>query len=234
VAKAKKKEEKIDPEVFLRQKLLGRKLGMTQVYEEDGTCVPVTLVEAGPCVVIRVKKSNGADRYNAVQIGFGETAKNLPKPQKGHFEKAGVKLLNHLAEIRLRNAEHGLKPGSQLTVSIFDGVDKVDVSGISKGRGFAGTIRRWHFKQGPTSHGSMNIREPGAVGASSDPSRVFKGQHMAGHLGAKRATCRNLRLLKVEEEKNLLLIEGSVPGPKGGLVEISASRTKGKKNPEKT
>lgn len=224
--KKQKSEEKLDPAVFVRRRLLGRKVGMTQIYQEDGSCVPVTVVEAGPCTVVQVKKSNENDNYDAVQIGFAQK-KKVSKPLRGHFEKAGVEPLRLLVELRLRSGGHDLKPGSKLTVDIFEGIKKVDVSGISKGKGFAGTIKRWHFKRGPASHGSMNIRQPGAIGQSADPSRVFKGVHMPGHLGAKRATCRNLKLVKIDQESNLLLIEGSVPGPKGSLVEVAASLVKG-------
>ena len=224
-----KTEKKVDPDLFVQMKLLGRKLGVTQVYQEDGTCVPVSVVEVGPCVVVQVKSSNGKDGYDAVQIGYLEKAKNVPKPQRGHFEKAGVKPVHLLFEVKLKSSDHKLKPGTELTVELFDEVKKVNVSGISKGKGFAGTIKRWHFKQGPRSHGSMNIRQPGSIGASADPARVFKGQHLPGQLGAKRATCRNLKLFKIDKESNLLLIEGSVPGPRGGFVEVAASRAKKKK-----
>ena len=228
---AKKKETekvKLNPDVFERRCLLGRKLGMTQIYLDDGTAIPVTVVEAGPCTVVQVK-SLEKDGYDAVQVGFLPGAKKVSKPLRGHFEKAGTEPLKHLREFKLKSSEHGLEAGTSITVDIFEGIQKVDVSAISKGKGFAGTIKRWHFKMGPRSHGSMNIREPGAIGQSADPARVFKGVHMAGHHGARKATCRNLKLIKVEPENNLLLIRGAVPGADGAIVEVSASFEKGKK-----
>ena len=228
---AKKKEtekEKVNPEVFERRQLLGRKLGMTQIYLEDGSAMPVTVIEAGPCTVIQVKSAE-KDGYNAIQVGFSAGAKKVSKPLRGHFEKAKTEPMKHLREIKLKSGEHGLVPGATITVDIFEGVNKVDVSAVSKGKGFAGTIKRWHFHRGPAGHGSMNIREPGSIGASADPARVFKGVHMAGHLGARKATCRNLKLVKIEPENNLLLIHGAVPGADGAIVEVSASFKKGKK-----
>jgi len=228
VEEGKKTVDKINPDIFVRRKLLGRKLGMTQVFDENGICTPVTVIEAGPCNVVQVK-SVDKDGYDAVQIGFSAKTKNVAKPQQGHFEKAGVEAVRYLREVRLKNGEHGLTAGAAINVDIFDGVKKIDVTGISKGKGFAGTIKRWHFKQGPVSHGSMNIRQPGSVGQSSSPSRVFKGLHMSGHLGAKKATCKNLKLVKIDSEKNTILVEGAVPGPKGAFVEVSASLIKKKK-----
>jgi large subunit ribosomal protein L3 len=232
VAKSEKTEQKVDPGVFVRRKLLGRKLGMTQIFDENGICVSVTAVETGPCTVVQVKTAD-RDGYDAVQIGFVQKTKNVTKPLRGHFEKAGVESLRHLSEVKLKVADHGLKPGLELTVDLFDGVGKVDVSAVSKGKGFAGTIKRWHFKQGPVSHGSMNIRDPGSIGQSASPSRVFKGIHMSGHMGAKRVTSRNLRLVKIDRDSNLLLIEGAVPGPRGGLVQVSASFMEKEKDSEK-
>lgn len=232
VAKNGKEEEsqpeKVNADVFVSRKLLGRKVGMTQLFIE-GKVVPVTVVQAGPCTIVQVKSSEGKDGYDALQIGFGKKNKNVAKPQRGHFEKAGVEPQQRLREVRVKEGEHGLKPGSKLTVDMFEDVPKVDVSAISKGKGFAGTTKRWHFKLGPASHGSMNIRQPGAIGQSSNPSRVFKGLHMAGHMGARRATCRNLKLVKIDKEKNLLLIMGSVPGPNGCFVEVTASLVKKKR-----
>ena len=230
--KKKKKEMEVNPEVFLRRKLLGRKLGMTQIFQEDGVAVSVTVIEAGPCTVVQVK-SDEKDGYSAVQVGFEEKTKKISKPLKGHFDKSGVNPQKKLCEFKLVSDNHDLKPGSQITVNIFDGVKKVDVSGIGKGKGFAGTIKKWHFTRGPESHGSMNKRRPGAIGQSASPSRVFKGLHMASHLGAKRITTRNLKLVKVDPEENLLLIEGAVPGAVGAFVEVSASRVKQKKQDKK-
>ena len=228
---ADKKTEKsgIDADVFARRTLLGRKVGMTQVFDDEDSVSPVTLIEAGPCTVVQVKSSKGKDGYDAVQIGFREKSKNIKKPQLGHFKKASVPAYEKLREVRLKKPDHGLAPGVELTVEIFEGIEKVDIQGISKGRGFAGTIKRWHFSRGPESHGSMNVRQPGAIGCSADPSRVFKGTHMAGHMGNKTRTCRNLRLVKIDRERNLLYVRGSVPGPNGGYVQITASRVKAKK-----
>jgi large subunit ribosomal protein L3 len=227
-AEKKTEKTKLDPDVFVRTKLLGRKLGMTQLYEEDGTCVPLCIVEAGPCTVVQIKSSE-RDGYNAVQVGYMEKTKGVPKPQKGHFEKAGVTPTVRLSELKLKHGDHGLKPGSKLTVEIFEGVKSVDVTGIGIGKGFAGTVTRWHFKRGPASHGSMNIRQPGAIGASSDPSRVFKGTRMGGHRGARKTTVRNLKVVRIDADKNQILIKGSVPGPRGAFVEILASHTKKKR-----
>lgn len=233
MAEKTKSQEKIDPAVFLRRKLLGRKVGTTQIFNENGVCVPVTVVEAGPCKVVQVKSAE-KDGYDAVQIGFMQKDKNISKPLRGHFEKAGVEPMHHLAEVRLKDGGHQLLNGTELTVELFEGVEKVDVTGISKGKGFAGTIKRWHFKQGPVSHGSMNVRQPGSIGQSASPSRVFKGIHMSGHMGAKQKTCRNLKLVKIDRDNNLLLIKGSVPGPSGGFIEVSASHTAKAKSRGKT
>ncbi len=229
MAEQKTKKSKVDPDVFVRRTLIGRKIGMTQIFADDGTVAPVTVVEAGPCIVVQVKSSEGKDGYDAAQIGFEEKKKNVKKPQLGHFEKAGVVPKKRLSEVKLKSRDHGLVPGTELTVDIFEGVKKIDVRGTSKGKGFAGTIKRWHFTRGPASHGSMNVRQPGSIGCSADPSRVFKGTHMPGHMGRNGRTCRNLKLVKIDKKKNLLFIGGSVPGPKGGFVEIMASREKAKK-----
>ena len=235
MTKEKKKEkgkEAIDTDVFVRISLLGRKLGMTQVYQDDGTCVPVSVVEAGPCTVVQVK-STEKDGYDAVQVGYIEKSKGVPKPQQGHFEKAGQHPTRRLRELRLKHGDHGFKPGLKLTADIFSGVKQVDISGVSIGKGFAGTIKRWHFQRGPGSHGSMNIRQPGAIGASADPSRVLKGTRMSGQLGAKKTTVRNLEVVEVDAEKNHILVKGSVPGPRGAFIEILASRSR-KNNQKET
>ena len=201
--------------------LLGRKLGMTQVFDpEDGRVERVTVIEAGPCFVTAIRRAE-RDGYDAVQVAFGEVReKALTKPKLGHLKKAGVGNLKHLAEFRGEAGE--LKVGDQVRVDAFEPGEMVKVSGTSKGKGFAGTIKRHNFHRGPVSHGSHNVRAPGSIGASADPARVFKGIRGPGQMGNKRATQRGLEVVDIRD--NLLLVRGSVPGPKGGVVEI---RTEG-------
>jgi large subunit ribosomal protein L3 len=198
--------------------IVGRKLGMTQVFDEEtGQVTPVTVIEAGPCPVVSVKTAD-VDGYDAVQVAYGEVAENrLSKPQLGHYKKNGVAPHRHLLELR---GLTGATEGESVTVESFEAGDKIKVSGISIGKGFAGTIKRHNFSRGPTSHGSHNIRKPGSIGASATPSRVFKGMKMAGRMGGKRATQVGLTVHAVDPERNLLLVKGAVPGPKNGLVEI--------------
>jgi large subunit ribosomal protein L3 len=200
--------------------LLGRKVGMTQVFSpEDGRVERVTVIEAGPCFVTGIRRSE-RDGYDAVQIGFGETSeKRLNKPKLGLLKKAGVGNLRHLREFR--GAAGDLEVGAEVKVdSVFEPGQTVKVSGISKGKGFAGTIKRHNFHRGPVSHGSHNVRAPGSIGASADPARVFKGIKGPGQMGNKRVTQRGLEVVDVRPEENLLLLRGSVPGPKGSVVEI--------------
>ena len=200
--------------------LLGRKLGMTQVFDpEDGRVERVTVIEAGPCFVTAIRRAE-RDGYDAVQVGFGETRdKNLTKPELGHLKKASVGPLRHLREFRGDPGE--LEVGAEVTVdSIFERGQTVKVSGISKGKGFQGTIKRHNFHRGPASHGSHNVRAPGSIGASADPSRVFKGIRGPGQMGAHRVTQRGLEVVDVRADENLLLLRGSVPGPRGSVVEI--------------
>ncbi|NLQ12429.1 50S ribosomal protein L3 [Olsenella sp. KGMB02461] len=199
--------------------ILGRKIGMTQVWDEDDNVVPVTVVQAGPCVVSQVK-SEATDGYDAVQIGFGEIKPSrVNKPMKGHFAKAGVEPMRYLREVRLENAaDH--KVGDVVTVADFAEVAAVDVTGTSKGKGFQGTIKRWNFACGPITHGSRNQRKPGSIGQCAYPARVRKGLHMAGHMGDERVTVKNLKLVSVDPEQNLMLIKGAVPGGKNALVQI--------------
>ena len=204
--------------------LLGRKLGMTQVFDpEDGHVERVTVVEAGPCWVTGIR-SHERDGYNAVQLGFGVTReKKLTKGQLGHLGKADAPPLRRLVEFRDEAAEHLV--GDQLKVGdVFEKGQTVKVSGTSKGKGFQGTIKRHNFAMGPVSHGSHNVRAPGSIGASATPSRVFKGIRSPGQMGNERVTQRGLEIVDVRAEDNLLLVRGSVPGPKGGIVEI---RTEG-------
>jgi large subunit ribosomal protein L3 len=198
--------------------LLGRKIGMTQVFDpEDGRVERVTVIEAGPCFVTAIRRAE-RDGYDAVQLAFGEAReKSLTKPKLGHLKKAGVGSLKHLAEFRGEPGE--LEVGAELSPgAIFEKGQTVKVSGTSKGKGFAGTIKRHNFHRGPVSHGSHNVRAPGSIGASADPARVFKGIRGPGQMGNKRVTQRGLEVVDIRD--NLLLVRGSVPGPKGGVIEI--------------
>jgi large subunit ribosomal protein L3 len=199
--------------------ILGRKLGMTQVWTEEGNLLPVTVIQAGPCVVTQVKTTD-TDGYNAIQIGFGEIAeKKVNKPRAGHFAKAGVDPVKHLAEIRL-DATPEYKAGDSIDVGIFADVKRVTISGVSKGKGFAGVMKRYNFKGGPGGHGSHFHRAPGSVGQASTPSRVFKGHKLPGHMGVDKVTVQNLDVVKIDAEQNLLIIKGAVPGGKGALLTI--------------
>ena len=199
--------------------VLGRKLGMTQVFAEDGRLVPVTVIEAGPMVVTQIKNKE-TDGYEAVQVAFGEAKeKRVNKPLRGHFAKAGVGLKKFVREFRSEDvANYTL--AQELNVSMFEVGQKVDVTGTSKGKGFQGPIKRHNQSRGPMSHGSRYHRGPGSMGAASDPSRVFKGKKLAGHMGAVRRTIQNLEVIRVDAEKNLILIKGAIPGPKKGLVVV--------------
>jgi large subunit ribosomal protein L3 len=198
--------------------ILGRKLGMTQVFDpETGAVDAVTVIEAGPCPVVLVR-TQAADGYDAVQLAFGEVAeRKLSKGEVGHLRKAGAAPHRHLVEFR---GESELETGQTVTVESFEPGDRVKVSGVSIGKGFQGTIKRHNFGRGPMTHGSHNIRKPGSIGASATPSRVFKGMRMAGHMGAERVTQPGLVVHEVDPERNLLLVRGSVPGPRNGLLEI--------------
>jgi large subunit ribosomal protein L3 len=198
--------------------IVGRKLGMSQVFDpESGQVTPVTVIEAGPCPVVQVKTAEG-DGYAAVQLAFEPVAeRKLSGGERGHLGKAGVAAHRHLVEFR---GAAELAVGDSVTVEAFAPGDRVKVSGIGIGKGFAGTIKRHRFSRGPTSHGSRNIRAPGSIGASATPSRVFKGMKMAGRMGGKRVTQVGLRVHQVDAERNLLLVKGAVPGPKNGVVEI--------------
>lgn len=199
--------------------ILGKKLGMTQVWTEEGNLLPVTVIEAGPCVVTQVK-SVAKDGYDAVQIGYGEIrAKHVNKPMAGHFAKAKVEPTRHLTEVRL-DAPATVKVGALVTVEALAEAKQVHVSGVSKGKGFAGTIKRHNFGGGPGGHGSHFHRAPGSVGQASTPSRVFKGKKLPGHMGSEKVTVRNLDVVSVDAERNLLLVKGAVPGAKGALLTI--------------
>ena len=203
----------------MKKAILGKKLGMTQVFAEDGALIPVTVIEAGPCAVVQ-KKTTEVDGYVAVQVGFGDKKeKNVNKPMKGHFAKAGVAPKRYLREFKLDNAAD-MNVGDIITVDIFEAGDVLDVTGISKGHGYAGTIKRWGTHRGPMTHGSHYHRGPGSLGACSSPSRVYKGKRLPGHYGVDKVTIQNLSLVKIDTERNLLLVKGSVPGPKGGLLVV--------------
>ncbi len=210
----------------MKKAIVGKKIGMTQVFTDDGRLVPVTVVEAGPCKVVQ-KKNVENDGYSAVQVGFDTLAENrakslVSKPLLGHFKKAGVQPARHLHELKLDNASE-LEVGSELTVAQFVAGDKLDVSGITRGRGFSGTIYRWNQHTGPMAHGSKYHRGVGSMSANSDPSRVFKNKHMPGHYGVERVTVQNLELVKIDTERNLLLIKGAVPGPNGSLLIVKST-----------
>jgi large subunit ribosomal protein L3 len=197
--------------------IIGKKLGMTQVFAEDGTRVPVTVIEAGPCPVTAVRDAD-RDGYAAVQLAFGEVPeRKLSKAELGHLKKAGAPPARALAEFR-DTADHQI--GEVLTVDQFEPGQQVKVSGVAIGKGFAGTIRRHNFGRGPVTHGSHNIRAPGSIGASADPARVFKGTGMPGRMGGKRVTQRRLEVVEVDSKRNLLLVKGAVPGPRNGTVEV--------------
>ena len=199
--------------------ILGRKLGMTQVWDENDNVVPVTVIQAGPCTVSQVK-TKATDGYEAVQIGFGDiTAKHVNKPRAGHFAAQGVEPMRYLREVRVENGEEH-STGDVVTVADFEGVTAVDVTGTSKGKGFQGTIKRWNFHRGPMTHGSRNQRRPGSIGQCAYPARVRKGLHMAGHMGDERVTVKNLKLVRIDAEQNLMLVKGAVPGGKNALVQI--------------
>ena len=197
--------------------LIGKKLGMTQVFKDDGTLVPVTVIQAGPNVVVQ-KKTEETDGYNALQLGFEDKKEfRTNKPLKGHFKRAGVSPKKHLVEFR--DFPEDLKEGDEITVDIFSEGELVDVTGTSKGKGFAGTIKRHNFARGPMSHGSKSHRIPGSIGAAN-AARVFKGQKMAGRMGNERVTVQNLEIVKIDKEKNLILVKGAVPGVRNSIVYI--------------
>ena len=202
--------------------ILGEKIGMTQIFAEDGRVVPVTVVKSGPCVIVQ-KKTVETDGYNAVQVGFGKVKeKNVIKPKKGHFAKVKAAPTRYLREFRTDEAE-GLEAGSEIKVDVFEAGEKIDVSGISKGKGFLGVIARWGQHRGPMSHGSRYHRRPGSMGACASPAKVMKGKRLPGRGGFDKVTVQNLEVVKVDADKNLLLIKGAVPGAKGGLVTIRKS-----------
>lgn len=205
--------------------ILGKKLGMTQIFTEEGKVIPVTVVEAGPCKIAQVKTLEN-DGYTSIQLGFGDVKpNNVTKPSKGHTDKAGIEPVKYLREIRSKDVS-GYNVGDTVTVEIFAEGESVDVSGVSKGKGFAGTIKRWNQHRGPMSHGSKNHRRPASTGAKG-PARVFKGKHSPGRMGGNNCTVQNLEIVRVDTERNLLLIKGALPGAKKSLLLVKEARKQG-------
>ena len=207
----------------MQKAIIGKKVGMTQIFDETGKVIPVTVIEAGPCTVVQ-KKTVENDGYASVQLGFEDLAdKKVTKPMKGHFEKAGVSAKKYLKEFRLENCA-AYNVGDVLKADVFAAGDKIDVVGTSKGKGYAGVVKRWNAHSQEHTHGVGPVhRSVGSTGANTDPSRVMPGKHMPGHLGAEQVTVQNLEIVKVDAEANMIAIRGAVPGPKGGVVFIKNS-----------
>ena len=204
------------------KEIYGKKLGMTQIFNEEGLAIPVTVVEVEPITVVQ-KKVAEKEGYNAIVVAFGEVKeKNANRPHKGVFAKAGVTVKKYLKEIKVENVEE-YEIGNEITVSTFEANDRVDVQGMSKGKGFAGTIKRYNGHRGPMSHGSMYHRRTGSLGAGTNPGRVFKGKKMPGNMGNDVKTIQNLEVVKIDTDKNVILIKGSVPGAKGSFVRVKTS-----------
>ncbi len=202
--------------------IIGKKLGMTQIFNEKGIVIPVTVIQAGPCIVTQVKTIE-TDGYNSLQLGFGEIRENrINRPKKGHFEKAKLQPKKYLKEFRV-NEIQDIKVGEELKADIFSEGDKVDVQGITKGKGFQGVIKRHGQHRGPMGHGSMYHRRPGSMGATSTPGRVFKGKKLPGHMGMQKVTIQNLEVIRVDLDKNVILLKGSVPGSKGSILKVKKS-----------
>ena len=212
----------------MKKAILGRKIGMSQLFLENGTLLPVTVIEAGPCTVVQLKTKQN-DGYEAIKIGFGDVKeKSLNKPDKGQFDKSEITPSKYLKELRLDDC-NGFKIGQSINISdMFELGDKVDISGISKGKGFQGAIKRWGQSCGPMSHGSKYHRRVGSMGANSSPGKVFKGKRLPGHMGVDKITVQNLQVVKIYEDKNLILVKGAVPGPKNGLLFIKSTVKSGK------
>ena len=206
----------------MKKGIIGRKVGMTQIFDEKGNVIPVTVIEAGPCVVAQVKTVE-TDGYSAVQLGFGDVKeKKMNKPEKGHFAKANVANKKHLREFKLDDAQN-LKVGDEIKADVFAAGDKIDVQGITKGKGFQGVIKRHGQSRGPMGHGSMYHRRPGSMGSTSTPGRVFKGKKLPGHMGVATVTIQNLDVVRVDMDKNVILVKGSVPGNKGAILKIKSA-----------
>ena len=206
----------------MKKTIIGKKVGMTQIFDEKGKVIPVTVIEAGPCVVAQVKNPE-TDGYSALQLGFGDKKENkVNKPEKGHFAKAKITPKKHLREFRVDSVE-GIQVGTELKADVFAAGDKVDIQGTSKGKGFQGVIKRHGQSRGPMGHGSMYHRRPGSMGSTSTPGRVFKGKKLPGHMGRVTVTIQNLDVVKVDLDKNVILVKGSVPGVNGGILKIRTS-----------
>ena len=205
----------------MKKALIGKKIGMTQIFDETGKVIPVTVIEAGPCTVMQVKTVD-QDGYQALQLGFGDVKeKHVNKPLKGHFEKSKLALKKHLREFRVETADE--KVGDEIKIDVFAQGDKVDIQGTTKGKGFQGVIKRHGQHRGPMGHGSMYHRRPGSMGSTSTPGRVFKGKKLPGHMGCQTVTIQNLDVVRVDMDKNVILVKGSVPGPKGAILKIKKS-----------
>ena len=206
----------------MKKGIIGRKVGMTQIFDEKGNVIPVTVIEAGPCVVAQVKTVE-KEGYNALQLGFGEVkTKHMNKPEMGHFAKSKIDNKKHLREFRLDSIE-GVKVGDEIKADIFQEGERVDIQGISKGKGFQGVIKRHGQHRGPMGHGSMYHRRPGSMGTTSTPGRVFKGKKLPGHMGRVTVTIQNLDVVKIDMDKNVILVKGSVPGCKGAILKIKST-----------
>ena len=206
----------------MKKAIIGKKIGMTQIFDETGKVIPVTVIEAGPCVVAQVKTVE-TDGYDAIQLGFGDVKENkVNKPVKGHYAKGNVTLKKHLREFRVDSIE-SYKVGDEVKADTFVAGDKIDVQGTSKGKGFQGVIKRHGQHRGPMGHGSMYHRRPGSMGATSTPGRVFKGKKLPGHMGVQTITIQNLDVVRVDMDKNVILVKGSVPGVKGAILKIKTS-----------
>ena len=206
----------------MKKALIGKKVGMTQIFDEEGKVIPVTAIEVGPCTVTQIKTVE-QDGYSAVQLGFGEIKeKKLTRPAKGHFTKSNITPKKYLREFKLDQASE-LKVGDELKADVFEIGDKVDIQGTSKGKGFQGVIKRHGQSRGPMGHGSMYHRRPGSMGPTSTPGRVFKGKKLPGHMGVETVTIQNLEVVKVDLDKNVILVKGSVPGAKGAILKLKTS-----------
>ncbi len=211
----------------MKKAIIGKKVGMTQIFDENGSVIPVTVIECGPCPVVQVKTVE-TDGYDAVQLGFGAVKEHkVNKPNKGHFSKGNVKPTKHLREFRIEDVS-SVKVGDEIKVDTFEAGETVDIQGITKGKGFQGVIKRHGQSRGPMGHGSMYHRRPGSMGATSTPGRVFKGKKLPGHMGVDTVTIQNLVIIRVDSDKNAILVKGSVPGNKGSILKISDSVKKSK------
>lgn len=211
----------------MKKAILATKVGMTQIFNEEGVLVPVTVLQAGPCAVTQVKTVEN-DGYSAVQVGFAEKREKLVnKPMKGHFDKAGTSTKRYVREFRFENAQE-YELGQEIKADIFEAGDKIDATATSKGHGYSGAIKRHGFSRGPVTHGSKHHRHTGSSGCATDPGKVFKGKKMAGHYGCKRTTIQNLEIVRVDAENNIILVKGSVPGPKKSLVMLKETVKAGK------